>query len=170
MKTPINKDSLIQKIELAFCDVEHPGDDNLVNSSYGEEPEEVKRHFLGQSDWKKLSPDFLDFDGALSFFSDKAFRFYLPAFLIADLNEKLEFNDPTNRLCWALTPQSENTKIAKAFGGETLGEKARKCFDVFSKEQVGVIVSYLQFRLAKDDYNPTIQQALEHYWLNRVKI
>lgn len=110
----------------------------------------------------------LDLDGALSFFSDEAFRFFLPAFLIADIKEELNFNDPSIRLCWALTPQAEGQKIAKAWGGETMGARARKCFDAFSKEQVHAIVAYLNYKLSKDEYNPTIRQALESYWLKRM--
>lgn len=156
-------------IEKAFCDVNYPGDENLVNSSYGEEPELVKQHFRGKKDWRIINAEELDLDGALSFFSDEAFRFFLPAFLIADINDALSFNDPSIRLCWALTPQAEGQKIAKVFGGETMGERARKCLDDFSKEQVHAIVAYLQYRLTKDEYNPTIQQALEHYWLKHEK-
>lgn len=35
-----NSKELIEKINDAFCDGQFPGDDNIVNSSYGEEPEE----------------------------------------------------------------------------------------------------------------------------------
>lgn len=91
-----------------------------------------------------MSAEYLDFDGALSFFSDEAFRYYIPAFMIADLNDKLNFNDPTVRLCWQLTPQSENKKLAEVYGGKTIGERARICFDEFSKDQVSAIVDYLK--------------------------
>lgn len=164
-----NKTSLLQNIEKAFEDANYPGDETLVNSSYGEEPELVKQHFRGQKDWRNISAEELDLNGALSFFSDEAFLFFLPAFLIADIKEELNFNDPSIRLCWALTPQTEEQKIAKAWGGETMGARARKCFDAFSKEQVHAIVAYLQYRIDKDEYNPTIRQALESYWLEREK-
>ncbi|MBP7809690.1 MAG: hypothetical protein KA163_10385 [Bacteroidia bacterium] len=164
-----SKDILIQKISLAFRNVEYSGDDNLVDESYDDEPGIIRNHFRGYKDWTTLTPDFLDIDGALSFLSDKAFRFFLPAFLIADINQKLDYNDPTVRLCWSLTPQSENKKIAKIFGGQTIGERARTCFDAFTKEQVSAIVSYLHWRLSKDKHNNTIEQALENYWLQREK-
>jgi hypothetical protein len=162
-----NKDQLIQKIAEAFSEVEFPGSDKLVAPSYGEEPDQVRNHFAGQSNWNKLAPGFLDFDGALSFFSDQAFRFYLPAFMIADLNEQLEYNNPAIRLCWALTPQSENQKIAKVWGGGTIGERAKECFGHFSEEQVQSIVSYLDWKALKEEGNLTIEQALENYWLKR---
>lgn len=169
MNVSFSKEQLLQKIEKAFCDVNYPGDENLVSSSYGEEPELVKQHFRGQKDWRKMSAEELDLDGALSFFSDETLRFFLPAFLIADINEELSFNDPSIRLCWALSSQAEGQKIAKAWGGETIGQRARKCFVAFSKEQVHAIVAYLNYKLSKDEYNPIIQQALENYWLERMK-
>ena len=165
----MNKSELIEKIKLAFSDVEYPGNENLVKESYGEEAALVRNHFLGQKDWKKLSPEFMDLDGALSFLSDQALLFYIPAFLIADVNEELNYNDPAVRLCYALSPQSQNIKIAKIYGAGTLGERAKKCFDTFSKEQVSAIVSYLQWKLSQDEFNLTIQQALENYWLAREK-
>jgi hypothetical protein len=169
MNDTIIKNELIQKISAAFSEVEYPGDDSLVDDSYGDEPDLVRNHFVGHNDWKNLTYEFLDFDGALSFLSDKAFRFYIPAFIIADIDEKLDYNDPTVRLCWSLTPQSENEKIAKIWGGGTMGERARKCFDEFPKEQVSAIVSYLNWRLSHDEYNCVIEQAMSNYWLKREK-
>lgn len=163
----MNKDKLLEIIKQAFADNEYPGDDNLVDLSYDNEANLVRNHFVGQNDWTKLSPEFLDFEGALSFFSDKAFRFYLPAFLIADINETLNFNDPAVRLCWPLTPQSENVKTAKIYGDGKISERAKKSFDEFSKEQVGAIVAYLNWKLSRDEFNFTIKQALENYWLQR---
>lgn len=161
------KDQLIETIYAAFAEVEYPGDDNLVDQSYGEEPDFVRIHFLGHNDWRKLTYEFIDVDGALSFLTDRAFRFYLPAFLVADVNDKLELNDPTVRLCWSANPQSESEKLAEVWGARTVGERALACFEDFSKDQVVAIVAYLQWRLAKDEYNPSIEQALEHYWLPR---
>lgn len=167
MEGAISKDRLIQKISDAFHDVQYPGDDKLVDSSYGEEPILVRNHFIGHHDRTKLSHEFLDFDGALSFLSDKAFLFFLPAFLIADINEKLDFNDPTLRLCWPFTSQSENKKIAQEWGGGSIGARARECFDKLTQDQVSAIVSYLRWRQLKDKYNLTIEQALANYWLLR---
>ncbi|MFL5764593.1 MAG: DUF6714 family protein [Bacteroidia bacterium] len=160
------KDKLIEEITNAFSGTEFPGDENLVAKSYGEEPELIRKHFSGQNNWNELMPGFLDHDGALSFFSDEAFRFYLPAFMIADINEHLSFNDPSVRLCWSVTPQSEDKKLAAVFGGGTLGERARECFRHFSAEQVKVIVAYLLWKQEQyDDY--CVKQALKNYWLKR---
>lgn len=169
MNDTISKDKLIQLITIAFSEVEFPGNNNLIHSSYGDEPLLVSNHFSGKNDWKKLTPEFLDFDGALSFLSDEAFRFYIPAFMIADINESLVYNDPTVRLCWTVTPQSEQEKIAKVWNGGTVGEIAKANFDKFSKIQVSAIISYLQRRLSQVEYDYIIKQALENYWLQREK-
>src|SRR6185437_14580821 len=85
-------------IHSAFADTPYPGDDALVRSA-GDEPDEVVDLFRGRTDWRALSADFVDRAGAaspsaLSFFSAGAFRFYLPAYLIADLDGKLVYSDP----------------------------------------------------------------------------
>jgi hypothetical protein len=78
---------LIQQIEVAFADVEYPGDPasltlrerDITDSTYGEEPEALKREFTGKKDWRSLDPKFLDqapegWRTALCFFSDRAFQ------------------------------------------------------------------------------------------------
>ena len=49
----------------------------------------------------------------------------------------------------------------------TLGERAKNEFALLSNEQAGVIVDYLWWKLETEGYNPTIEQALENYWLGR---
>ncbi|MCP5275946.1 MAG: hypothetical protein H6936_14080 [Burkholderiales bacterium] len=53
------------------------------------------------------------------------------------------------------------------FGSGTLGDCARQDFKLFEIEEVSVIVAYLCWKLERDGYNPTIEQALENYWLAR---
>ena len=83
--------------------------------------------------------------------------------MIADINEQLNFNNPAKRLCWAVTPQSENKKIAEVFGCGTIGERAKACFEKFSEEERRAIVSYLKWKLVKDENDLIIAQALKHY-------
>ena len=97
--------------------------------------------------------------------SDAAFRFYLPAYLIADIRGELEVNDPVVRLCWSLTPQSADQRISKQWGGGTVSENAVNCFDQFSVKQTAAIVAYLKWRLTQTN-DMTIEQTLDFYWLN----
>ncbi len=157
-------DKLTEEIKIAFKNNEFCGNDNIVNPSYGEEAKSIKKHFYGQKNWKIISSDFLDKDGALSYFTNDAFNFYLPAYMLADLKGELEINDPSVRLCWSVTSQSENQKLTKVFGGRTISELAAECFSSFSMEQINTIIKYLQWKHDQTD-DLMIQQALCNYWL-----
>jgi len=163
--------SLISRIEQAFADVSYPGDEDLTDSTYGEEPAALVEAFRGKTDWRALSAEFLDQapDGwgtALSFFSGNALRFYLPAYMIADIRGQLSVSDPAIRLCASLTPLGGMQKIAKFWGGGTMGERARAEFAVYDAEKVSVIVDYLWWKLESvGGHDEIIEQALENYWL-----
>ncbi|MBD1913348.1 MULTISPECIES: DUF6714 family protein [unclassified Leptolyngbya] len=166
-------DALITKIKQAFANVNYPGDENLTHSTYGDEPAALVTEFCGKTDWQKLDAKFLDqapdgWGSALSFFSNDALRFYLPAYMIADIRGQLMCSDPSIRLCLSLTPMVEKKKIAKIWGGGTMGERAREEFDRYDAQQVSAIVEYLWWKLESgDDYDLVIEQAMENYWLNR---
>ena len=166
-------DDLIERIQAAFAEVVYPGDDNLTDSTYGEEPEALVEEFRGKTDWRVLDATFLDqapdgWGSALSFFSSPALRFYLPAYLIADLQGQLLTADPGFRLCWGVTPMVAAKRIAKVWGGGTIGEHTTTQFELFDAAQVSTIVAYLWWKLESlGGYDPTIEQAMEHYWLVR---
>src|SRR6266436_2057798 len=86
-------------IREAFARVQYPGDWCLRGSNEGEEPFLLEEEFRGKTDWHALDGGFLDqapagFGTALCFFSDEAFHFYLPAYLIADMDGQLQKVDP----------------------------------------------------------------------------
>ena len=58
--------------------------------------------------------------------------------------------DPVSRLCMFVTPQAEGRKIAKFWGGGTMGDHARATFAGFEHSQVSAIVAYLWWRLDRD--------------------
>lgn len=167
--------ALIAQIEQAFADVVYPGDAALTDSTYGEEPAALQRDFQGKDDWRGLTADFLDqapeaWGSALSFFSDRALVFYLPAYLMADVRGELARVTPEFRLCWAVTPQAETHKLAKCWGGGTIGARSRQGFALFSAAQVDAIVAYLWWKLvASGGDDLIITQALENYWLERAE-
>lgn len=165
-------DKLIEEIVIAFAGVKYPGDDRLTDSTYGEEPAALVEEFRGKHDWRELDPAFLNqapdgWASALSFFSNEAFKFYLPAYLIADLRGQLTSPDPSSQLCISVTPLGGSREIAKVWGGGTMGERAREKFSSFDARQVAVIVEYLKWRLESSADDITIEQALNHYWLKR---
>jgi hypothetical protein len=172
---------LIEKIKMAFATVEYPGDSasptlrdrDITDSTYGEETEALKREFIEKKDWQVLDSKFLDqapegWHSALSFFSDRAFHFYLPAYLIADIRGELIEVCPEFYLCYGITTCNENNKIAEIWGGGTVGSHARQRFSQFSTEQAAVIVDYLQWKLNISE-DQEIMQALDNYWLIRIR-
>lgn len=164
-------DPLVEKIRSAFANVDYPSSDNLTNS-FGEEAEALVEDFGDKKDWRELDPAFLNqapagWGTALAFFSGAALRAYLPAYLIADVEGTLDTGNPSTRLCAFVTPMMEDQKLAKVYGGGTLGEYARAEFACFSAEEVSAIVAYLWWKLDEEGYNPTIEQSLENYWLVR---
>lgn len=90
---------LEDQISAAFATVPAPPPWCIANSREGEEPILLERAFRDKTDWRVLTPEFLDSapegcSSALSFFSDEAFRFYLPAYLLADLRGELDRDRP----------------------------------------------------------------------------
>ena len=170
---PNDTERLIAQVEAAFADVPWPGNEDLAADSYGEEPATVRRAFRDRDDWRALDAAFLDeapegWGSALAFFSDAAFAFYLPAYLTADLRGELQRADPGFALTWSVEPQAADRRLAKQWGGGTLGEYGRRRFGRFSPAQVRAIVASLWVRLDRDGFEDlTIRHALEAYWLER---
>ena len=164
-------EQLLARVERAFRGVPHPDDDGLTDCTYGHEPEALRSSFSGKTDWRALDATFLNraldgSGGALALFSDRAFRFYLPAYIVADIQGRLEHDFPASCLCAGVTAQDEGKRLAKAWGGGTMGERARRRFGLFDEEQRACVVAYLWWKLGVDACEAlTIEQALETYWL-----
>jgi hypothetical protein len=161
----------------AFFKSKYPGDDRLRGSDEGDEPFEVERDFRGKRDWQSLSPQFIDGapDGlasALSFFSHAAFQFFLPAYLIADIDGQLKCSNPVFHLTHGLERSSASTRInPRRFGDLTWSDYARQRFCGFTREQAAAIAAYLMFkRDAADILDSTRQEiddVLRSYWNQR---
>ena len=160
-------------IRAAFAGVEYPGDWCLRGSSEGEEPLLLEREFKGKTDWGSLDADFLDkapagHGSALSFFSDEALRFYLPAYLVADLDGRLERQDPVFHLTHGLTNGAQRERVnPRRYGERTWFEASAYRFSVFNPEQCKAIVRYLRFKLETDQSGfdkSQIEEALRNYW------
>lgn len=165
---------LKERITKAFAGCEHPGDWCLVDSMEGSEPALLAKEFRGKTDWRTLEARFLDrapdgFGSALSFFSDEAFRFYLPAFLIASIDDQLERSDPVFHLTHGLDDASRTERVnPRRYGERTWFEVSRYKFAVFTVDQARAIVAYLEFMEERDgSANSTIRQALQNYWKGR---
>lgn len=165
------------QIEKAFADGAYPGDWCLTNSREGIEPGLLEEEFKGKTDWRTLDPSFIDqapdgFGTALSFFSDEAFRFYLPAYLLADLDDRLKQANVVFALTHGFDNESRGKTInPRRYGERTWFEHARHKFAMFNAEQVAAIVGYLRYKLGTDlltNFEKAfINEALENYWTAR---
>ncbi len=169
--------SVEAQVRETFADVAYPGDWCLTNSREGTEPALLEEEFKGKTDWRTLDPSFIDqapdgFGTALSFFSDEAFHFYLPAYLLADLHGRLKQADVVFALTHGLDGESRNQKInPRRYGERTWFEHARHKFAMFNAQEAAAIVCYLTYKCetgAITDYERArINEALDNYWTAR---
>lgn len=168
-------EQLKEQIRRAFADVPYPGDDNLQGSQEGSEPFLLTKDFAGKTDWRRLDAEFLDsapdgYASALSFFSHRALQFYLPAYLIADIDERLLRVDPVFRLCHGFDPMWQDKPInPQRYGDRTWNAYAKERFASYTGEQAAAIASYLEWcrnRAATDFERDFIDGGLS-YWLGR---
>src|SRR5436853_4234235 len=162
------------QIHRAFARGEYPGDWCLTNSREGFEPGLLDEEFKARSDWRALDAAFIDqapdgFGTALSFFSDEAFRFYLPAYLLADLDGALRQANPVFALTHGLDQGSRGEKInPRRYGERTWFDHARHKFAMFNAMQVAAIAGYLLYTLEHGDITDfekrQIREALRNYW------
>lgn len=166
-------EALKAQIRKAFSRVRYPGDDQLRGVGEGDEPFCVERDFRGKREWQTLSPQFLDQspDGlasALRFLSNEAFRFYLPAYLIADLEGQLRQSDPLLHLTYGLDRRSAQKRLSRSrYGADTWSGYARKRFAGFTREEAAAIVAYLEFKRSEGVRLRETGEALEGYWNHR---
>lgn len=163
-------------IAAAFAGVEHPGDGCLLRGVEGEEPHLVQLAFAGKTDWRGLEASFLDqapdgYSSALNFLSEAAFRFYLPAYLIADIGGGLSSVDPVFHLTFGLTDAERLTPVNPLrYGKKTWFEATSERLDGFDPTQAAAVVAYLQFASARDEFHRArIEEALRNYWQARLE-
>lgn len=180
---------VIAAIELAFGGNEYPGDDFILGRSEGCEPFDEVDPFRGHPDWRTLEPDFLDGHyAAPNFFSEAGFRYYLPAYLLADLADRLRTADPVFHLTHGFSDVSVAHEVGgrrfelrtgstelinpRRYGAATFQDYARYRLSVFTREEAEAIVSYLECvreRATRDPCRGDIDAALEAFWRERAR-
>src|ERR671910_2162002 len=184
-----DRETVIQKIEVAFAGNAFPGARFLQGSFEGCEPYDEVGPFEKLEDWRGIEARFLDgHASALSFFSEAGFRFFLPAYLISDLSGRLQTADPLFHLTHGFSdwttevPTGNRTLLMKhgrsafinprRYGAMTSHDYARYRLSVFTREEAGAIVAYLEFKRDTDlDIidRTAIDAALESFWLERAR-
>ena len=184
-----NKQEVIVCIQGAFQETDHPGDAFVQGSHEGCEPAEVTAPFKGVAHWSAVDPVALDdVSAALSFFSEGGFRHFLPAFLIADLNGQLQTADPifhlTNGFSGHVVKVPLGTRVyektigksalvnPRRYGAMTWSDQARARLSIFTREEAGAIVAYLEYRRDADPDGVSIREidaALDGFWRQRAQ-
>ena len=184
-----DKTAVIEKICTAFEGNGYPGDGYLQGSFEGCEAYEEVSPFQGQMKWQGIDAAFLDGHAtALSFFSEAGFRFFLPAYLIADLRGQLNTADPvfhlthgfsditvqvsTKSRVFVLSNRKSTFLNPRRYGAATFYDYAHYRLSVFTREEASAIVAYLTFRRDADlDGVDTarIEAALRLFWLERAQ-
>jgi hypothetical protein len=177
----------IEQIRAAFAANTYPGDRFLQGSFEGCEPYEEVGAFMGKTDWTKLDSQMLDVHYcAPGFFSEAGFRFFLPAYLIADLRGELRTADPLFHLTHGFSSVSidvpvESKTFLRSTGGEVLlnprrygamtwADYARQRLSVFTREESKAIVEYMHCRCDRDQTGldrSSVEAALKQFWLDR---
>ncbi|GIK42243.1 MAG: hypothetical protein BroJett011_60760 [Chloroflexota bacterium] len=182
-----NKEAVIKAIREAFGPNEYPGDRFLQGSFEGEEPYTEIEPFKGKVDWQAIPAALLDAHySAPNFFSEAALRFFLPAYLIADLQDELQTAEPLYLLVHGFSdlavehPLKTRTFVRKTgkttfinprrYGAMTFYDYARSRLSIFTREEAQAIVAYLKYKSEADPYHlhqAAIEAALNLYWLER---
>ena len=183
----VPKEAVIQQILEAFTANTYPGDAFLQGSFEGCEPFEETGAFKGRTDWTTLDAAMLDARyTALGFFSEAAFRFFLPAYLFADLRGELRTAEPLFHLTGGFIvfsaqlpagPHAHTRKTGgstllnpRRYGAITFEDYARYRLSVFTREEAKAIVAYLRCKQESDEYGidtPAILAAINTFWLDR---
>lgn len=123
-------------------------------------------------DWRTAHPVLLNYCyAAPSFMSPEAFRYFLPAYLTADLMGDQGNCDPILELTNGLSDEHDVQELLGALAGPlTAGFDWRAHAEAklasFSAAEREVIVAYLRRRAETDEFSrPDILGALESYWL-----
>ncbi len=170
----MDPESIKQQIRDAFARAQCSGSWSVCDHYEDEESKMLRKEFANKPDWRKLEPEFLDEapggrGSALGLFSDEAFRYYLPAFLIADLDERLQRVDPVIQLCNGLNDESTfDESTSPRLSVRAWFEPSLHRFAVFSSDQCAAITAYLDYRKSRSSFDRSmIQSALKSYWSDR---
>jgi hypothetical protein len=98
----------VAEVRSAFEAVPYPGDRELCSEDQGDEAAEYALEFQG-ADWRTLHPAFLSRNSAaLGFLKPGAFRYFLPAFLVADFYGESGSADPVFHLTHAVLDSQDD--------------------------------------------------------------
>jgi hypothetical protein len=172
--------ALVEQIKAAFAEVPYPGDENIcLRPDY--ESAEYVLEFRGLN-WKILHPAFLRKQlGALSFLTPAAHRYFLPAYLIADimvwhsdtpvleLTNKFQHEPAEEAEIEPLLAKSRSTGLTEAEYHRMAHYFGAERFAPFSQAERKAIIAYLRYKASTEEYDEKdVERALQQYWLNTI--
>ena len=176
-----------QLIVAAFERNVYPGDDYLLGSRQGCEPAHEVLPFQGKQNWQGISSEFLDqHGGALHFFTEAGLRFFLSAFLLADLRGELQFAQPLftvtsgffnfqvevekNHRKFIIKSGRSRLMNPRLYGATTFHDYALHRLSIFTREESAAIVAYLEYKWEADECErQRIDDALNAFWRERAQ-
>jgi hypothetical protein len=170
------RERIKEQIRRAFISAKRPPNGSLHGTIEGDEPPLLEADFQDKHDWRALDGAFLDqapkgYASAFSFFSEDALRYFLPAFLIADLDGQLDRVDVPSRLSDGFTDDSRSVFVnPRRYGSLTRFEAKTRRFRNLAPEEVAAVIAYLE-HVAKDYQfgREGIDEALVNYWRPRLR-
>jgi hypothetical protein len=134
-------EALAARIEQAFAEVPYPGEDRLVDDPRHWEGGQSASAFAGK-DWRTLPLDFLGENlFSLYYFTPEAFRYHLPAYVLAslrklsDAEERTSAGNVSHTVGCCLYPEA----------GDAL-DRLRTRVSGLTPEQKGVLRDYVRWR------------------------
>jgi hypothetical protein len=167
----MNKQPLIHQIKTTFDKVLPPPSWDIVNSNVGDEPFDITNDFKDKTDIYAIDTEFLDqspkgLASALSFFSSRAFHFYIPAYMIADIEGKLQRTNVLFHLINGFT-NTYKTQLIGGYGSRTWFDYFQYTMSVLYTEQKQAIINYLNYKFETTDSDFEKEQITEakiNYW------
>ncbi len=123
---------------------------------------------VNRSEWRVLDAGFLDQAG-LGFLSAAAFRFYLPAFLLADLDGALTTETPSFYLSHGLNDVGKVNRVnPRLYTERTWFDHVSDRFAAFTADEAGAILGYLSWIAHhRGDLDGAIAEAVGNFWLSK---
>ncbi len=134
--------SLEQTIWSAFKDVPYPGDGNITPSNYGED-KDIANYFRVTSQRGHPVASLHYHESALCLFTDDAFHYWLPSFLVAAATDPEEADVILDGLVFSFQ------------------ENLHNCLDRLSHAQLRAALAYFQSQADKDDNDLAVIRTLK---------
>jgi hypothetical protein len=122
---------VIRQIESSWHEVPYPGDDH-ISTPASVDDDGITAYFRGTT-WRGHKPaDLRAQSSAFSFFAPEAFHYWLPAFMIAAIEDPGEADAVVRRIPWSLTDGRPPVQLS-----------------LFSPAQRQAVAAYLRFQIER---------------------